>query len=57
MHFVNTGKLITGRNEVGTSVCQEFCPQGEGVCLSAFWDTPREHTTPRDQTPPDQTPP
>ena len=37
-----------GQGNIFTSVCQEFCPQrGEGVCLSACWDTP----------PPDQAPP
>ena len=34
-----------GQGNIFTSVCQEFCPMGgEGVCLSACWDTP-----PRDQ--------
>ena len=38
---------------VFTPVCQSFCSQGEGVCLSACWDT----TTPRSRHPPEQTPP
>ena len=64
---VTEGNVFTGRNEgnIFTSVCQEFCPQGgEGVCLSACWDTPPEQTppgadTPQEQTPypPEQTPP
>ena len=42
-----------GQGNIFTSVCQEFCPQGgEGVCLSACWDTP-----PRTSPPPEQTPP
>ena len=29
-----------GQGNIFTSVCQEFCPHGgEGVCLSAWWDT------------------
>ena len=40
-----------GQGNIFTSVCQEFCPQGEeGVCLSACWDTP-DPQAPRDQTP------
>ena len=47
-------RLVTARTEVGagnnfTSVCQEFCPRGEGVGGSA--------TNPPGQTPPGQTPP
>ena len=42
-----------GQGNIFTSVCQEFCPQGgEGVCLSACWDTPPREQTPREQTPP-----
>ena len=43
-----------GQGNIFTSMCQEFCPQGggEGVCLSACWDTP-----PRPGTPPPQTRP
>ena len=37
------------QGNIFTSVCQEFCPQGGDVCLSACWDT--------DTTPPGQTPP
>ena len=55
------------KGNVFTSVCQEFCPQGGGVCLSVCWDTPPSQTrgcvsqhalrqTPPDQTPPRQTP-
>ena len=29
-----------GQGNIFTSVCQEFCPRGGGVCLSACWDTP-----------------
>ena len=37
-----------GQGNIFTSVSQEFCPQGgEGVCLSACWDTP-----PRSRPPP-----
>ena len=59
-----------GQGNIFTSVCQEFCPWGEGVCLSACWDThtppdqadpPRvsRHPLPREQTPlpPEQTDP
>ena len=28
------------QGNVFTPVCQSFCSQGEGVCLSACWDTP-----------------
>ena len=57
-----------GQGNIFTSVCQEFCPRGggEGVCLSACWDTPPDqapppgtrHPSPPDQapTPPDQAP-
>ena len=43
-----------GQGNIFTSVCQEFCPQGgEGVCLSACWDTPPwEQTLPPEQTSP-----
>ena len=49
-----------GQGNIFTSVCQEFCPRGggEGVCLSACWDTPS--TPPPDQPgrpPPDQADP
>ena len=37
--------VITARNEVGGSVCQEFCLQW-GDCLIACWDTPPEQTPP-----------
>ena len=37
-----------GQGNIFRSVCQEFCPQGEGVCLSACWDT----TPLQDQVPP-----
>ena len=37
-------------------MCQEFCPQGWGVCLSAYWDTttttPWEQALPRSRHPP-----
>ena len=39
-----------GQGNIFTSVCQEFCPRGEGVCLSACWDIP-PHSRP---TLPDQ---
>ena len=29
-----------------TGVCQSFCSEGEGVCLSACWDTPPGRYTP-----------
>ena len=51
-----------GQGNIFTSMCQEFCPGGggEGVCLSACWDTPPQsrHTPPPEQThhPPEQTP-
>ena len=43
-------------------ICLSFCSQGEGVCLSACWDTPPGAETPgsrhpREQTPPRQTAP
>ena len=52
-----------GQGNIFTSVCQEFCPQGEeGVCLSACWDTPDpqapwDQTPPGSRHPPDQAPP
>ena len=57
-----------GQGNIFTSVCQEFCPRGEGVCLSACWDTPPRADTPGsrhppgadtlpEQTPREQTPP
>ena len=52
-----------GQGNIFTRVCQEFCPQGEGegVCLSACWDThpPDQADSPPDQadTPPDQADP
>ena len=36
-----------------SSVCQEFCSQGRGVCLSTCWYT----TAPGANTPQDQAPP
>ena len=35
------------------------CPRGEGICLSACWDTPQEGDPPPpwEQTPPEQTTP
>ena len=69
-HFCQTFLLPAatelGQGNIFTSVCQEFCPRGEGVCLSACWDTPPwEQTpptptpeqTPLEHTPPDQAPP
>ena len=42
-----------GQGNIFTSVCQEFCPGGgEGVCLSACWDTPPWTRHPPDQAPP-----
>ena len=41
-----------GQGNIFTSVCQEFCPRGEGVCLSACWDTPPPRRHPPDQTSP-----
>ena len=32
---------------VFTPVCQSFCSQEGGVCLSACWDTPPRSSTPR----------
>ena len=47
-----------GQGNIFTSVCQEFCPRGEGVCLSACWDTPPRADTPGSRHPPqEQTPP
>ena len=44
-----------GQGNIFTSVCQEFCSQGGGVCLSACWDTPpRTRHTPPGADPPDQ---
>ena len=36
-----------GQGNIFSCVCQEFCSQGEGICLSACWDT----TPPPEQTP------
>ena len=41
-----------GQGNIFTSVCQEFCPRGEGVCLSACWDTPPPALPPGADTPP-----
>ena len=42
-----------GQGNIFTSVCQEFCSQGEGGCLPQCM----LGYTPRADTPPDQTPP
>ena len=54
-----------GQGNIFRSVCQEFCPRGGGVCLSACWDTtppgpatpliadhPRTRNPPRVRCPP-----
>ena len=45
--FFTARKRSLGRGNIFSSMCQEFCSQGEEVCLSACWDTP---------PPPEQTP-
>ena len=52
-------RLITVRNEVAKVMCLQasVCPQGEGVCLSACWDIPREQTPPRADPPRGADPP
>ena len=50
-HSIVTAATKLGQGNIFTSVCQEFCPQGggEGVCLSACWDTlppPRQSRQP-----------
>ena len=53
-HWINLYLIKTKlrHGNIFTSVCQQFCPQGGGVCLSACWDT-----HPLDRYPPGQTPP
>ena len=54
-----------GQGNIFRIACQEFCPQGGGVCPIACWDThpptrgrPPGADTPQEQTPPwEQTPP
>ena len=48
LYLPSTMKLRQGN--IFRSVCQEFCPQGRSVCLSACWDTPPG------QNPPSRTP-
>ena len=45
-------KRSLGQGNIFTSVCQEFCPQGGGVCLSACWDNipPQELAPPPEQS-------
>ena len=49
-------KRSFGQGNIFRSVCQEFCPQGVGGCLSACWDTtpPLGAGAPWTRHPPDQ---
>ena len=40
------------QGNIFTGICQSFCSQGEDVCLSACWDTPKEAHPPLGSTPP-----
>ena len=40
------------QGNIFTGICQSFCSQGEDVCLSACWDTPKEAHPPVGSTPP-----
>ena len=43
MRFLPSASKLRQGN-IFRSVCQEFCPHGGGVCLSACWDTPPQQT-------------
>ena len=59
--FLPSAKLRQGN--IFTGVCQSFCSQEEGVCLSACCDTspwqvhPLDRYTPQEAHPPGSTPP
>ena len=39
LQFITARKRSLGQGNIFRSMCQEFCPRGGGVCLSACWDT------------------
>ena len=47
--FITARKRSLGQGNIFRSMCQEFCPRGGGVCLSACWGAPLW-----DQAPPPQ---
>ena len=68
--FITACKRSLEQGNIFSSMCQEFCSQGWGVCLSACWDTtpppgpgtpqtrhPTGPGTPQSRHPPDQAPP
>ena len=50
--FITARKRSLGQGNIFSSMCQEFCPQGGGVCLSACWDTTPGSTPPEHSPPP-----
>ena len=51
--FITARKRSLGQGNIFIGVCQEFCSQGGGLCLSACWDaTPEQRPPPWEQTPP-----
>ena len=70
VNFITACKRSLEQGNIFSSMCQEFCSQGWGVCLSACWDTTPPHGpgtpqtrhptgpgTPQSRHPPDQAPP